>query len=528
MLYFIPSWYNDSYFREKEQYWFIRRLETEFDDSVKQIQLFNRNKISDFKILLLSYVPNFRHFLHRQSVFHAPYWSCFDAIQEVERQHVSVLSFHDLLWPEHVEFIDSPFCIIAMVNQKKYAEIQFAEDGNMIEVDLFEGTTICRKNIYDDRGFLSSTIIYEQGKPFYEQYLNPSGTWKCTYFFDDHHIEVNPKSSYYLISNHKVSFQKLSYISMDELIQEVFQTFVKENIQSQDIFCLAMHPLHNALLENTLKQYKKICSFYQKRCDLSNDAASCSLLNESNYIVVDSQKKISHIKNFLSNSIPIIDITPFDTRIDFGISQQLTVQNILVPVDYLTKEMFEALILQFLSYLEKNDNARIHFFTRKANWNIEDCLLEEIQTILKRHEVNPNFARKKETNYAENDLDEEKAVPILFYIDQCVDELAISKTIRKQRILLDFSDHPDLYLLISCISAGIPMILKKETQYMEDHKNGLLISSVDEIPSSLSFYLDNLNEWNKALIASYEIGKKYNTKQLILKWKEVMNAVGKN
>lgn len=56
MLYFIPSWYNDSYFREKEQYWFIRRLETEFDDSVKQIQLFNRNKISDFKILLLSYV----------------------------------------------------------------------------------------------------------------------------------------------------------------------------------------------------------------------------------------------------------------------------------------------------------------------------------------------------------------------------------------------------------------------------------------------------------------------------------------
>lgn len=72
------------------------------------------------------------------------------------------------------------------------------------------------------------------------------------------------------------------------------------------------------------------------------------------------------------------------------------------------------------------------------------------------------------------------------------------------------------------------MILKKETQYMEDHKNGLLISSVDEIPSSLSFYLDNLNEWNKALIASYEIGKKYNTKQLILKWKEVMNAVGKN
>ena len=86
MLYFIPSWYSTNEWKEKEQFWYKRRMQTEMDDTVKQIQLFNRNDICDFQILLLSFAPNFRHFLHRQSVFRAPYWSCFDAIQCVKRK----------------------------------------------------------------------------------------------------------------------------------------------------------------------------------------------------------------------------------------------------------------------------------------------------------------------------------------------------------------------------------------------------------------------------------------------------------
>ena len=67
-------------------------MHTEFDDTVKQIQLFHRNKAYPYQIMLLSFAPNFRHFLHRQGVYRAPYWSCFDAIQEVRRKKVMVLS----------------------------------------------------------------------------------------------------------------------------------------------------------------------------------------------------------------------------------------------------------------------------------------------------------------------------------------------------------------------------------------------------------------------------------------------------
>lgn len=83
MLYFIPAWYENDQWCEHEQCWQERRMHTEFDDTVKHIQLFHRNHPHPYQILLLSYAPNFRHFLHRQSVYHAPYWSCFDAIQEI-------------------------------------------------------------------------------------------------------------------------------------------------------------------------------------------------------------------------------------------------------------------------------------------------------------------------------------------------------------------------------------------------------------------------------------------------------------
>lgn len=51
MMYFVPSWYHGNEYKENEQYFYVRRAVTEFDDSVKQIQMFNRNDIMDYKIL---------------------------------------------------------------------------------------------------------------------------------------------------------------------------------------------------------------------------------------------------------------------------------------------------------------------------------------------------------------------------------------------------------------------------------------------------------------------------------------------
>lgn len=108
MLYFIPAWYKQNMWCENEQQWYMRRLKSEFDETIKQITLFHRNVDRPYRILVLGYSPNFRHFLHRQGMYRSKYWSCFDAIAQVRRKKVAVLSYHDIKWPKGLEFVYSP------------------------------------------------------------------------------------------------------------------------------------------------------------------------------------------------------------------------------------------------------------------------------------------------------------------------------------------------------------------------------------------------------------------------------------
>lgn len=75
MLYFIPAWYKQNMWCENEQQWYMRRLKSEFDETIKQITLFHRNVDRPYRILVLGYSPNFRHFPGRactaQSTGHA-------------------------------------------------------------------------------------------------------------------------------------------------------------------------------------------------------------------------------------------------------------------------------------------------------------------------------------------------------------------------------------------------------------------------------------------------------------------------
>ena len=78
----------------------------------------------------------------------------------------------------------------------------------------------------------------------------------------------------------------------------------------------------------------------------------------------------------------ITDIPPYDTRMDFGISSQLRVQNILVPVDGLTEDAFAWIIKGLADYLTINDLARVHFFTRDASWGREDAIKNDTAELL--------------------------------------------------------------------------------------------------------------------------------------------------
>lgn len=527
MFYFIPAWYLKDDWKEDEQFWHKRRMKTELDDTVKQIQLFQRNHICENKILLLSYAPNFRHFLHRQSAFRVPYWSVFDAIQEVRRKKQALLSFHNLNWPQNVEFIYTPFSIIAMLNGERYANMEFGEYGNLIQVDLYQNGQVSRKNVYDDRGFVSCTTVYENGNKLYDWYLTDQGVWKLCHFADGH-VAVNPRSKQYLIRSPEgetlIPFQKGAYESMEKVIEEVFASGL-QSVRDTDIFCAAAHGRHLPMLDRLLTGKKTIFSVFQQKLPL-DDKQALAALSRGSYIITDSEENL----NVLSNQkelehVPKINIPPYDTRVDPGVSQQLSVQKILFPVDHMRPEVMEQAIKYMAEYLKDQKDVRVQLFTRNAAFDRRDKLLERTSEILERSGYPPQWAGREDENRSEFLMGDVEPIPILFSVQQCINELSVNKCVREQRLLVDLADRPDMFLQISCVSMGIPQIVKTATQYIIPGKNGRINTTISRLGDDLKYYLESLGNWNQASVQAFELGKKHTTQHLIAQWKEVIVSV---
>ena len=575
MLYFIPAWYKQNMWCENEQQWYKRRLKSEFDETIKQITLFHRNVDRPYRILVLGYSPNFRHFLHRQGMYRSKYWSCFDAIAQVRRKKVAVLSYHDIKWPKGLEFVYSPFSIIALQGDVKYAQVEFGEDGNPISIDMFEEGKICRRNYYDDRGFVSSTIIYENGIEQYQDFLMENGIWKIREYKNDGHVIVNQTCPNYDVvpdaKNGKAGepvemrFTRAEYDSLEAIIEEVFASYVNLTRQN-DSFFVAMHPLHISVAEHVLKGKRVIATFFENRFDFAQISRAADFLEQTENIITDSDYTTKLIMTNLSGSydinsdsqvgsaketgeiaadkisvnnkpfrLHIIDIPPYDTRMDFGISSQLRVQNILVPVDGLTEDAFAWIIKGLADYLTINDLARVHFFTRDASWGREDAIKNDTAELLDSMgydsrlvtgdgEAALGFGGSGADDSAEDEPEDvEKPVEQRFFVDVCVDERDISKCINEQRVILDMRGTMDVFVYVTAISKGVPRISLSADQFLIPGKNGMVIDDFSDIGRSLTYYLDSFENWNQALVECYELGQKYTTSVLLKKWRKVLN-----
>jgi accessory secretory protein Asp1 len=531
MIHFIPAWYRQDQWCENEQFWYARRMHTEFDDSVKHIQLFHRSGSYPYCILLLVYMPNLRHFLHRQGLYHAPYWSCFDAMQEIRVRKHRVFSFHDIKWPKGVAFIYTPFAVVVQQEGKKFAQIEFGEDGNLIQIDMFEEGQLVRRNLYDDRGFVSGSIVYEEGHPVYQDYLMENGIWKFRCYEEDGHVEINPNSPTYLLMQEETevikNYHKSRYDNLEELIAEVFGEYIRHT-KEQDIFCMAVHARHVHLVQDALKNRKLILSFFEDRYDLAADPTAAELIAAAHHIITDAQENTAEVLRLAGDQpIRVSQITPYDSRVDFGISRQIPVQKILVPVDDLETEIFKDLMGQLCRYLGTNRRARVYLFTRQANYSRKTDLEKQVRSWLGTWGYDQRWCMEEAPEAVqENAVDQEDPVRRLFFVEQCVDELSVSRCMREQRIMVDLRDVPELYLQITAISMGIPQIVRRQTAFVRDGKNGFILKDMQCLPECLSYFLDSLGNWNEALVYSYELGKNFTTEKLLEKWKEVIDCVG--
>jgi accessory secretory protein Asp1 len=529
MQYFMPAWHADGSWMENEQAWYRSRKVTEFDDTVKQVQLFFRRHVAPFEICLLDFSPNFRHFLHRQGVLHAPWWSCFDAMQGIGARSMQTFSFHDLTWPEGTEFVYSPFAVIALVEGRKYAQIEFGEDGNMFRVDLFRGDVLVSRNLYDDRGFVSCQISYQDGAAVRERYFAEDGTWKLARYLDDGHVVINHRSAWFLHGEGKtavrVPYRQERYGSMDELISEVLQDFLADT-SSSDAFVIAMDSWHSKVLSEVLEGRRTILSFFGRRNGGRGiSEAGRKLLAGASSIVADTRSDAREIEELAGGiAAPIHVITPYEARVEVGMSLHLHVQNILLAVDALDADVLDAVAVELAAYvLGKNRQARVCLFTRSAAFEAPARILQKVQDALAAAGMDPALAQEP-AGVAENGPDEGDTPERIFTVVRCVDELHVSRTMREQRVVVDLSEVPDQFLQISAMSMGVPQIAMHPTEYVADGRNGKILSELEDLPAVVDYYLESIEHFNEAQIASYDLGERFSSSELVKAWKEVISC----
>ena len=75
------------------------------------------------------------------------------------------------------------------------------------------------------------------------------------------------------------------------------------------------------------------------------------------------------------------------------------------------------------------------------------------------------------------------------------------------------------------VSAGIPQLVRKKTDYVDDQKNGQIIGQIRELDAAIAFYLDDLNNWNQALVENISYIERFSEENIIKQWRELLEGV---
>ena len=157
---FIPSWYEGTgEWHAHIAPWYQKAQSYEFDDTVNQLRMF-RDAGEETELLCLAFFPNLRRFLHRQNLYPIAYWSVFDEMQNIKLRTPAVFSYLELPWPEDVEWVYLPSRVVAIRQGQTYADVEFTEDGTLCWVEYYGKGEAVRRDLYDDRGFCSSSVFF--------------------------------------------------------------------------------------------------------------------------------------------------------------------------------------------------------------------------------------------------------------------------------------------------------------------------------------------------------------------------------
>lgn len=499
MYYFVPAWYGSTrQWHVDLTPWYYSHFKLEFDDTFNQIRLFQRQGIPS-RLLVLSYQPHLRYFLHRHGVLETEVYSIFDDMQDLRNPHTQVLTIRDIEWDNDCEFIYSPFTIIVQKKGKKFAKIEHGVEGFISDIQYFEPSgQIHMHYIMDDRGFVSSVIYFEDGQPTYQDYLNPKGIWRFReYLNEGGRVEINPIFAYH--------FKQFHYADMSQLVAEFFDEYLQKKQKKQDIFIIPSHPHHDQFIFSCLpSETAKILSLFINRNAQASFKDLALSFDQADIVLVDREDSLQLLQELYPKlSDKFHHLSPFDTRLRLGRSQTRKESIIYYQLDF-SEGIDRQALFQVLSFIAETKNTEVIFGAFSARQNQMEEVESLVNEIIQEQIRTDSLEKGLDYGGAENPLEENQEQELRFQFVNMNDELDLIKTLEFVRLIVDLNKQPHLYTQIAGISAGIPQINLVETVYVEHLKNGYLISDVTEFSKAARYYTDRLKEWNQALVYSID------------------------
>ena len=523
---FIPSWYESGdAWNTHYAPWDHAGNSFEFDDTVNQIRMF-RDAGEEVELICLGYAPNLRRFLHQQNIYPLPFRSVFDDLQKIRCREPAVLSYRELHWPAETEWFFLSSRMLAYLHGTLYASVEFAEGGFMCWVQYYEmnGTAnrIRRRDIYDDRGFRSSSILYREGVKERQEYYAPDG--RLCFF------QLFPSGEVVLLDGTTLNggSKDRRFSSMDELIREAARLYFSDN-SKPDTVVIAANRKHDSILLELLggrKDMNIVLSFFGNRYDLADKDALFRETEAARLVVTDTEHTAKMLQEAGVLKTKLYDISPFDTRLSLGKSQQVRELKIFMPLDGLEGILLEKALRQVFDYMERKPDVILLAGTRAECGEEQERLRRKLQDVLESmgketlqiSYLNPERAQSPESAQR---MENEQSVPesrvrIALYHS----ENDLIRILYDTRLILDVRDQPDLYLQIAGISSGIPQVNYRFTRYVEHLKDGYIIQNINYITGALEYYLDGLAHWNEALVYCVQEVSSYAGGRLVEQWKK--------
>lgn len=491
MFYFIPSWYpNGRTWYDNTQIWYYRSMASYFDDSISQLRMFYANQ-EKCQLLLLNYMPNLRYYTHRYDLLEIPTWSAFDEMQGIEEVSQKMLDFLNLNWPKGIEFIYSPFLVIARLQGRLYAKLEFGEEGQLTWIDRFEEEQFTHRLVFDDRGFLSSILYFREGREYYQDYLGLDGQWQLREYLleGDRHVEIAPVA--------RARFLHTQYASIEEVILEKVHFHLKK--AQEGTLIVAADKRHRSIVQQVRGSHRFILSFFTNRMELrADDQELQDWLEDADLIIADSIKATDALAGLTMS--PVQHQPLYDTRLSLGKSQRIKELIVYFLIDHISNETLLQALSSLVGVMETNRHIHLELITYETNTQVREERSDLIKEFMK--EQGKPYFRLEEDQQEMFEIIGETAEQSRVNISVIHSENDIIQALDTARLVIDLSEEPNLYTQIAAISAGIPQINLSKTEFVEHKRNGYLLSDMSQLDQALLYYLDGLKNWNESLIYS--------------------------